>query len=100
MYKSDLKNGDVVETREGKRYIVLIGEFGNYNSIIVGESGFLILDNYKENLKIIDGSIKYDIMKIYKPGRGPGLIIDILINGMCSTKVEKWTWQRKKVRNV
>jgi len=58
MKKSDLKNGMLVETREGNLYLV-VGDF------ITKQDGFDLLSNYDENLKN-KVSNKLDIMKTYE----------------------------------
>ena len=59
MKKSDLRSGMVVETREGKLYLV-VGDF------ITRESGFNVLSNYDENMLSIVGNYIVDIMKVYE----------------------------------
>lgn len=68
MNKEDLKTGDIVETREGNRYLVLEMNNERFNKIAVRDYGFIIIDEYEENL--IDGSALFkelDIMKVYRP---------------------------------
>ena len=62
MKKSDLKNGMVVELRNGKRFLI-VNDFG------IGEDSCIKLDGlvgYDENLYDINGDSTYDITKIYK----------------------------------
>lgn len=59
MKKSDLRSGMVVETREGKLYLV-VGDF------ITRESGFNLLSSYDENMLSITGVYIVDIMKVYE----------------------------------
>lgn len=63
--KSDLKNGMVVETREGKRYLVhnnkLLHSDGNTYMALDGVSGF---DDDLKDTYAYDN--RYDIMRVYK----------------------------------
>ena len=62
MTKSDLKNGMVVELRNGKRFLIV-------NDLGIGKDSCINLDGffgYDENLYDISGFSEYDITKIYK----------------------------------
>ena len=62
MTKSDLKNGMVVELRNGKRFLIV-------NDLGIGEDSCINLDGfmgYNENLNDVSGFSEYDITKIYK----------------------------------
>ena len=62
MTKSDLKNGMVVELRNGKRFLI-VGDLG------IGEDSCIKLDGlvgYNENLNDVSGFSEFDITKIYK----------------------------------
>lgn len=62
MKKSDLKNGMVVELRNGKRFLI-VNDFG------IGEVSNIDLDGYlgyDENLNDVLGDSSFDITKIYK----------------------------------
>ena len=58
MTKADLKDGMVVEYRQGDKAILL-------NNKLTEEYTHMNLEDYNENLIEIDGSGQYDIMKIY-----------------------------------
>lgn len=58
MTKQDLKSGMVVETREGKLYLVV-------DDFLTNDNGFLLLEEYDENLKDVGNKI-FDIVKVYK----------------------------------
>ena len=64
MKKSDLKYGNVVETREGIKCLY------NYNNsdkfLNLDFYGFLLIRNFDENLKDINDLDEFDIMKVYK----------------------------------
>ena len=62
MKKSDLKNGMVVELRNGKRFLIV-------NDLGIGEDSCIKLDGlvgYNENLNDVSGFSEFDITKIYK----------------------------------
>ena len=61
MKKSDLKNGMVVELRNGKRFLIV-------NDLGIGKDSCINLDGffgYDENLYDINGDSTFDITKIY-----------------------------------
>lgn len=66
--KSDLKTGWIVETREGNRYIVLLGADmnGKPTDILANERGRLLLKYYDENLENELYSDEDDIVNIYR----------------------------------
>lgn len=62
MKKSDLKNGMVVEIRNGKRFLIV-------NDKGIGKDSCIYLDGffgYDENLYDVSGFSEFDITKIYK----------------------------------
>ena len=62
MKKSDLKNGMVVELRNGKRFLIV-------NDLGIGKDSCIYLDGfmgYNENLNDVIGDSTFDIIKIYK----------------------------------
>ena len=61
MKKSDLKYGNVVELRNGDKYLLYDDDFIRLTSY-----GYLPLDNYHQDFKDIDGEVEFDIMKVYK----------------------------------
>ena len=61
MKKSDLKYGNVVELRNGDKYLLYDGEF-----ISLTGDGYIHLDNYHQDFTDIDGEVEFDIMKVYK----------------------------------
>ena len=64
MKKSDLKYGNVVETREGIKYLYHWKNSDKFLSL--DYDGFLWIRNFDENLKYIDDLNETDIMKVYK----------------------------------
>ena len=62
MTKSDLKNGMVVELRNGKRFLIV-------DDLGIGKDSCINLDGlfgYDENLNDVSGFSEFDIIKIYK----------------------------------
>ena len=64
MKKSDLKYGNVVETREGIKYLYHCNNSDKFLNLDF--DGFLWIRNFDENLKDIDYLNEFDIMKVYK----------------------------------
>lgn len=67
MKKSDLRNGDIIQTRDGTKCIVLLNikEFESVKDFLIDlKSGdYLELEDYTSGLHY-KGSVKYDIMKV------------------------------------
>ena len=61
MKKSDLKHGNVVECKNGYKYLYCDNYFINLTG-----SGYLSLDNYHEDLTDIDYDVEFNVMKVYK----------------------------------
>ena len=64
MKKSDLKYGNVVETREGIKYLYHCKNSDKFLNL--DHDGFLWIHDFDENLNIIDCDNGLDIMKVYK----------------------------------
>ena len=64
MKKSDLKYGNVVETREGIKYLYHCKNSDKFLNL--DYDGFLWIRNFDENLNIIDCDNGLDIMKVYE----------------------------------
>ena len=62
MKKSDLKHGNVVELRNGNKYLF----FDNQSLINLKGSGCRALNNWCEDLTSADGYTEFDIIKVYK----------------------------------
>ena len=85
MTKSDLKNGMVVELRNGKRFLIVNDRgFGEDSSITL--NGFM---GYDENLNDIMRYSEFDIIKIYKT---EGNTFKTLFNNERLSLI----WERKK----
>lgn len=65
MKKSDLKTGMVVETRNGEKYLVMLGPDCEGRELINFGYGFMPLSRYANNLMIKTGDEEFDIMKVY-----------------------------------
>ena len=64
MKKSDLEYGNVVETREGIKYLYHCKNSDKFLNL--DDDGFLWIFDFDENLNIIDCDNELDIMKVYK----------------------------------
>ena len=64
MKKSDLRYGNVVETREGIKYLYHCKNSDKFLNL--DYDGFLWIRNFDENLKCFDDLNELDIMKVYK----------------------------------
>ena len=64
MKKSDLKYGNVVETREGIKYLYHCKNSDKFLNL--DYDGFLWIRNFDKNLKYIDDLNELDIMEVYK----------------------------------
>ena len=64
MKKSDLKYGNVVETREGIKYLYHCKNSDKFLNLEY--DAFLWIHNFDENLKCINDLNELDIMKVYK----------------------------------
>ena len=87
MKKSDLKNGDIVELRDGGKYILI-------EDILIGiGGGWLSLQSYNENMRE-DKYImpEYDITKVFQ-----GEIYEI---GEAITEKPIWTWIRDEKKEM
>ena len=67
--KQLLKSGYIVETREGKLYVVILDSEPN-GDIYVREGGWNLLSNYTDSLINKAGFSNLDIMRIYKHTNG------------------------------
>ena len=96
LYKSDLKTGMKVTTREGIEYIVLLNvkhEYSDAKDIIVGVTdidNWLRLDSYNDNLTFKDRMMReLDIIDVKVPSHLANLIAD--------TKSLEWGLQIKEM---
>ena len=64
MKKSDLEYGNVVETREGIKYLYHCKNSEQFLNL--DYNGFLWIRDFDKNLKSSDGLNAFDIMKVYK----------------------------------
>ena len=64
MKKSDLEYGNVVETREGIKYLYHCKNSEQFLNL--DYDGYLWIRDFDKNLKSSDGLNEFDIMKVYK----------------------------------
>lgn len=69
--KSDLKNGMIVEYRDGRRRMVL-------NGFMTGENGYMPLSDFREDLTIIESSKNLDIMKVFDVPEFHGSVCNVI----------------------
>ena len=69
MTKDDLKSGMIVVLRDGTKMMVLTDCYtayhGNQQFCLIDAGGFMNSDEYNNDLLDEDGSVDYDIMKVY-----------------------------------
>lgn len=101
MKKSDLKNGAIVETREGSKYILLLDAigFGKVKSMFIElETGnYLDFDDYENDLTYHNERYsEFDIMKVCQNDYvGDNIKLHILKRSqICGAK--HWTWERQE----
>lgn len=85
MTKSDLKNGMVVELRNGKRFLIV-------NELGIGKDTYINLDGfsgYDEKLNDVSGAKTFDITKIYKT-------IGYTFNNLFDNKRLSLIWEREE----
>lgn len=97
MKKSDLRNGAIVETRNGDKCILLFNccNYGDKDDlfILLEDGGYLKLSYYNENLK--DCSDKdLDIMKVCQND----YVGDNIRSHVLKQDEDDWTWVREEVR--
>ena len=94
MKKSDLKIGDVLQTRNGYKYfLVLNSEWGCCKDIMLNlNGGFMPLEDYNENLLCKDDN-EFDIVKVCSNGIVPNFEGHVLNK---KTGFEEWTWEREE----
>jgi len=95
MNKSELKNGAIVETREGNRYI----KIDNTLMYLDMSGRFLNLNNYTDELLI---NSLYSYARIFDIVKVNNNVEDSYYKGMCNNAVsevyfeKKWTWERSE----
>lgn len=104
MKKSDLRNGDIVKTREGNKYIVLLNAGlykGGTEDLLINlmDGCYLRLSGYKEDLTWYDEEAKnFDIVSIC----AFDYVGDNLRqHGLTQvTAGYKWTWKRTEAKKM
>lgn len=84
--KSDLKDGMVVEYRNGKRRLVL-------NNRLIGKDGYYELNKYKEDMKVEESSER-DIMRVFK------IVITTTLSRIFHIENLELIWERKEVKRM
>lgn len=97
MKKSDLRYGDIVQTREGKNYIYLqYGRFPGDRFISLYNGNMLICNNYNEDLTR-DNNKDLDIMKVCSNNFvGDNLRWHGITRYKTNIDGEEWTWVREE----
>lgn len=101
--KEDIKNGAVVELRNGKRFLKLDNTLlGLFNNVLKENyTSYLLLDYYDNNLTYAIDS-DYDIMKILNPDNN--LFIKNYNSASALLALNfinfSWTWERKEKKKI
>lgn len=94
MQKIDLKSGDIVKTREGNTYIVLLNaeKYGQNTNLLINlkTGNNLEIGDYNENLTYC-GDDCFDIVAVCAKGYVGENIRNHIINSK-----DEWTWQREE----
>lgn len=95
MKKNDLKNGTIVELRNGDKYILLLNTYYSNEKddylISLRNGGYIEFDDYDKNLESKDGEKEYDIMKVCQSI----YVGDNFRNHVINDR-DKWTWKRQE----
>ena len=101
MKKNDLKNGAIIETRDGDLSILLFDSYVNEvdvtESILVSlkDGNFLPFSDYEEDLKFC-GDSDFDIMKVAQSD----YVGDDIRNHVLKRNENDWTWIRDESETV
>lgn len=95
MKKSDLKNGAIVETRNGNKYILLFNccNRGDREDLFISlnSGGYLNFSHYNENLKCCSDK-DFDIMKVCQND----YVGDNIRSHILKRNEDDWTWIREE----
>ena len=98
MKKGDLKNGDIVLTRDGVKHIVLKDTkcYVDKKDLLVDltSSRYLSLNDYDDNL-LIHGDEDFDVMKVCSMQYVGDNIKNHIINSE-----DIWTWERQETKEM
>lgn len=101
--KEDIKNGAVVELRNGEKYLKLDNTLlGLHNNTLKEDHiSYMLLDYYEENLKYIIDS-DYDIMKILNPANNLFIKNYNAASALLALNYLdfSWTWERKEKKKI
>lgn len=98
MKKSDLRSGDIVETRSGNRYIVLLNARGYMKKDILcnlNDGCYCVLDSFNEDLTNLQTK-EADIMKVCADDYTGDNLRAFRITKENWFYTEKWTWIRRE----
>ncbi len=90
MKLSELKNGAVVELRNGDRCLKVDNTFLNLDSFGM----FMKVNNYGEDLKIKNDDFEWDIVKVNNDVENSNGYLNSALYGVF--KRNKWTWEEPK----
>ncbi len=85
--KADLKDGMVVEYKDGRRRLVVAG-------MLIGKDGFLTLDSFRENLESVNFTAEHTIAKVYKVEEAR------TFNGILEDCNLDLIWERKETKRM
>lgn len=87
MKKSDLKNGAIVKTRNGFKYILINKRFIN-----IKFKGFLPIGEYSEDLTMPEDEKQWDVMKVCQTNFEHVDFSDHVLD----KNPNHWTWEREE----
>lgn len=100
--KKDIKNGAVVELRNGQRYLKVDNSlFGLKNDeLYENNTSYMLLHYYDYNLKSTFSS-DYDIMKVLNP-KTKYMLLDLCHDTLLALRHKNfsWTWEREEKKKI
>ncbi len=90
MKLSELKNGAVVELRNGQRYLKVDNTF----LLLEDFGGYMRIDSYAEDLKIKDDDPEWDIVKVNNNVGNVNVDLNLTLYNVF--KYNEWTWEEPK----
>lgn len=65
--KKDLRTGDIVTTRNGNVYMVMLGVSSDNDDILARDTGYNFLETWNDDLSAKADRENWDIMKVWRP---------------------------------
>lgn len=100
--KKDIKNGAVVELRNGKRFLKVDNSlFGLKNDeLYENNTSYMLLHYYDYNLKSAFSS-DYDIMRVLNP-KTKYMLLDLCHDALLALRHKdfSWTWEREEKKKI